>query len=233
MALIPQALTTIQKAKRQARIALSNTADDDIFEDLINQASIQVEQCCNRVFIRADYDEFYRASGTQILQLNQYPIQTLTSIKDGGSLMTPGDDYSTYPDYYAKGMVYKERGWVGIMLIRGLTGDPFTSEYTYEASYTAGFYLPNDVTVLPALPHYVAGDPASLPFDLVMCVAQMVAESYLNIVRGAQGVSMHKEGGISDTFTKRSAAAGDIEFTGGLDAQYAQILNRYKRVAVG
>lgn len=216
MALIGSALTTLVLAKDAAGIPSGNTADDTFLERRINALSISVASYCDRIFGGASdipsYTEILAPPNRQLLQVRQWPIVAVTSIDDNGFALTLNTDYRCDAQDKARGHIYRENGWIGNTLVTGLTMDPVANERSLTVVYTAGYYLPGDAT------HYIEGNPASLPLDLVLAVSDMVAEAYYMVKRQAHGLKSYSEGGISFSFKDACAASGHTE-----------TLNKYRR----
>lgn len=219
MALISQALTTLSDAKAIAGI--SGSTDDALLELLINSASISISGFCDRQFGRQDYTEYIPASGRQALLLRQWPIAAVSSVSDNGVALVLNTDYRLDAQDKARGQLYRENGWSGKYMVRGMTDDPAASARIISVTYTAGYYLPGQVG-------YVAGAADSLPLDVSMVCAQMVTDSYYTTKRGAYGnLKALSEGGLSYTWGIDSSQYGNLST--GMADKYAMILNRFKR----
>lgn len=231
MALIAAALTTLADVKLFLRIPSATTADDSFIENLINQASVMAGDYCQRNFARATYtNEIQAVNNRSFLILRNWPIITVSSILENGVAIT---DQSTNPDDYAKGMIYREKGWIGRHLVAGLTDDPVAGARIYSVTYTAGYYMPGDVATYPLVPpavdHYVAGSATSLPLSLSMACTQFVAGQYAISTSGGMGLKAYSEGQVSWTWGDPLAQTNNAS---GFQAMFAGILNKYKKVCV-
>lgn len=72
MAVDPYALTSLVAAKAYLRVTVAT--DDALIEDLIDAASAQVENFCQRQFRSRAYAEWYDGTGSTHLLLNQRPV---------------------------------------------------------------------------------------------------------------------------------------------------------------
>lgn len=221
MAVMDSALTTLARAKDLAGVPAGFTDDDDIIARFVNSMSMAVRQYCDRLFTYDTYTEQISPQNRQLLVLRESPINSITSITDNGFPLVIYTDYRCDAQDAIKGFVYKENGWMGNMLVTGMTLDPVSAARLLTVIYVAGFYLPNDIA------NYVEGDPASLPVDISEVVDELVAEKYFMRKRQSFGLDMLKEGGESYTFSKH----GDSVSLNGADA-HSVALNRYKRWAI-
>ena len=221
MALIDKALTTLADTKAIAGIPATDTTSDALLELLINITSLSIAGYCSRIFKRGTYTEFIPASNRQALLLQQWPIASVSSIVDDGTTLVLNTDYRLDAQDKAQGQVYRENGWNGKWLVSGLTSDARASSRILTVTYIAGFYLPGDAL-------YVAGADDSLPMDLGMVCAQMVAESYYTTKRGAYGnLKSLSEGGLSYGWGADSTSYGNLAT--GINDKYAVVLNRFRR----
>lgn len=136
----------------------------DIFlERQINSASSMVSKYCNRKFIADTYSEFYKGSGRQRLVLNQYPINSITSVSVNSAALTAGTDYVTADSTYLnQGIIFKNNGWTWYGYLTGIVGELTAPIDNIEVVYSAGYTL----------------SPMTLPYDLENTVIFMVADAY-------------------------------------------------------
>lgn len=122
------ALTTLEKAKTILGIDSSDTKYDELVELYINAASDSIEGICKRKLGQAEYtEEKYSGSGTVSLQLNQYPVSVLTSVKEGVQSVS---DCTLHSD---TGVIKR--------------ASVFTAGVdNYSVSYKAGYLLPKDAS---------------------------------------------------------------------------------------
>ena len=204
-------------------LGVGDTTKDALLEMLITRASAAICAQTGRVLKRATYTpEPYAVNGQPYLYLKQWPIQTLTSVTLGGAALTANVDYYMSAADAAVGRIYRPQGWNGAMLTRGLVPDAFEGDRDILVTYTAGYYLPDDVTVAPAAAHYVAGAADSLPADLQAIAEAAVCIRYGAITKGADGLTSIKEGGTAYTFTPGDSL---------LNADLKKALARYARIA--
>lgn len=83
-------LTTVATVKRELGIA--GSADHDLLENLILQASVTIEGWCRRTFPREDVVETFRLSAEQaVLHLARWPNVVFASIIEDGVTLTADD----------------------------------------------------------------------------------------------------------------------------------------------
>jgi len=204
-------------------LGVGDTTKDTLLEALITRASAAICAHTGRTIKRATYtSEPYAVNGQPYLYLEQWPIQTLTSVTLGGAVLTLNSDYYMSAEDAVAGRIYRPQGWGGAMLTRGLIPDAFEGDRDILVTYIAGYYLPDDVTVPPAAAHYVAGAADSLPIDLQAIAEAAVCIRYGAITKGVDGLTSIKEGGVAYTF-----ASGDSL----LNDDLKKALSGYKRIA--
>jgi hypothetical protein len=204
-------------------LGIGDTTQDTMLEALITRASAAICAHTGRVLKRATYtSEPYAVNGQLYLYLRQWPIQTLTSVTLGGVVLTVNEDYYMSAADAAQGRIYKPDGWNGAMLTRGLVPDYYEGDRDILVTYTAGYYLPDDVTVAPATAHYVAGAADSLPADLQAIAEAAVCGRYGATQKGADGLTSMKEGQVAYTF----AEGGSL-----LSNDLKKALSSYRRIA--
>jgi len=226
MALIAGAMTTLADVK--AMLGITDTTQDTRLENLINRTSAMIAHYCDRVFTRSTYTaETYTGTNRQKLILRQWPVVSVSSITTGGTALA-ATEYEVKTQDQAEGAVYKADGWnQNTTYATGLTLDTWASGRDYAVTYIAGYYMPGDVTSPPADPHYVVGDPASLPLELVSLCETMVAAANLAYKYQAIGLKRITEGGL--TYEWGSAAAFGVH---GLPNDLEAIIYRYSRKVV-
>lgn len=164
-----------------------------------------------------DYVELQAVTGSQLLQLNHFPIRNVSSVKYDGAEIT---DYKVLPQYSKNGQLYRGNGWGGAYYTRGMTYDVVSGAYNYEIAYKAGWYLPDSA-------QYDEGNEDSLPTEISSACMYAVAESYSVLAEGALGIKSRTEGGISTTYGN---AFG--ETSTGLSAKVMAMLDPYRMVGV-
>lgn len=178
---------------------------------LIKSASAKIEGYIGYSLGRKEYtNEEHAVNDLQLLQLNHFPLQTVTSVTAGGGSIT---DYKIIPEYARWGRLYRGYGWTGNEFVRGFTHDVVSGVYEIAVTYTAGYYLPNETG-------YVEGADGSLPYDIVAVCLDLVVMRYNAEASGAIGLKAHTEGHISDTYT-------DDCFSVDLSASAKKALDKY------
>lgn len=214
-------LTTLANMKLTLNISPSNTTKDSLLTLLIGGVSSEIESYLGRSLANADYIEKMAPSGTQVLQLENWPIRTVAYVKQDNVALVVDVDYRLLPQYLRSGQIYRGIGWYGAPYLRGLTGDPYAREINLEISYNAGYNLPDDAT-----------QTYPLPVDISMVCQMMVADLYQKIAANNFGGNLtdYSEGGISFSWqTMREVSPEGFKINGGLPHQYALILNKYRK----
>ena len=139
---------------------------DKFIERYINAVSDMVAKYCNRKFIADTYSEFYKGSGRQKLILNQYPVNSITSVKVDSAALTAGTDYVTSDSTYLdQGIIFKPNGWTWYGYLTGLVGEPTAPVDNIGVVYSAGYTLEPE-------------NLRTLPWDLEDAIVSMVAVQY-------------------------------------------------------
>lgn len=179
---------------------------DQLLERNINSISNKVSSYCNRNFIAETYDEFYKGSGRQRLILNQYPINTITSISVDSATLTAGTDYVTSDQTYLdRGIIFKDDGWTWYGYLTGLVGELTAPVDNIEVVYSAGYTLEPDTS-------------RNFPYDLEDAVIMMVADSYNEQQDNRTGLKQLTQGRLTYIWESSSQLK-----------QYSSILNAYKK----
>lgn len=224
---IVDGLTTLAAVKLEAGIATADTSQDTLIEALITSASAAIRAYLKRDVKRTTYtDETYSVNNHQYLYLREYPIQEVTSITLVGVAQTLNTDYFMNSDDSVAGRLYRPLGWTGQYYTRGTFPDIYAGARDIKTTYISGWYLPADVTTPPADPHYVAGDPASLPLALQFACNRAVLTRFRQAIQQADGLKALSEGGLSYTWLDgTSYSMGN----GGFDSITAAMLAPYVR----
>ena len=185
------ALCSLSDVKVMLNISASDTSLDDKLNLLIKQVSAQIESYLGYKLARKDYtEELHAVNCRQLLSLNHFPIQSVTSVTHNGEEVT---DYLVIDEYSKWGRLYRKFGWGGQLITQGFEHDVVSGAYDYKVTYVAGYYLPGDTD-------YVEGADDSLPYDISVACANMVVLKYNYDAQGATGLKAHSEGNISDTY---------------------------------
>ena len=222
------ALATLTDCK--TLLNLSTSAKDALLTLLLDAVSSEIESYCGRTFGVADYDEFLKASFLTTLQLANYPINTVASVKYNGQALSENADYYLYDQYTKIGQLYRPTLWGGIILTRGLTFDPMDSAIVYEVAYNAGYNLPSD----DPDDDPVEGVP-TLPSEIQFVAQSMVARAFGLSQAGniGENIAAISEGGLSVSYEVRSSAIPEMfSLISGMPARFAGILNKYRAWSV-
>lgn len=193
------ALCSLTDVKVMLNIDSLDTSKDAKLNLLIKQVSAQIEAYIGYKLARKEYtEELHAVNCRQLLSLNHFPIQSVTSVTHDGEAVT---DYKIIPEYSKWGRLYREFGWGGKLITQGFEHDVVSGAYDYKVTYTAGYYLPGDTG-------YSEGADASLPYDISVACCEMVCLRYNLDEQGATGLKGHTEGHISDTYADCASDAG-------------------------
>lgn len=196
------ALCSLSDVKVMLNISASDTSLDDKLNLLIKQVSAQIESYLGYKLARKEYtEELHAVNCRQLLSLNHFPIQSVTSVTHNGEEVT---DYLVIDEYSKWGRLYRKFGWGGQLITQGFEHDVVSGAYDYLVSYTAGYYLPGDTG-------YVEGESDSLPYDISCVCCEMVCLKYRLDQQGAAGLKAHSEGNISDTYIDSASDVGLTE----------------------
>lgn len=145
--LSPYALTTVVKVKRLLHITA--TTDDDLLTELINAVTFKIERHCNRKFLARAYTERMGGYSTQLIVVNNWPLNTITAIY---RVAGAGSDETTE---LLDATTYRFDSETGII---NLVADTFTVWHeadfargfrNYEVQYNGGYVtIPDDLDVV-------------------------------------------------------------------------------------
>ena len=205
-------LCTLAQVKTLLNIPALDTTQDDKLTLLIKSASAKIEGYIGYSLERGSYtEEVHSVNNRQLLQLNHFPIQSVSSVSVREVQI---EDYKLFPEYTKWGRLYRGDGWVGTYYTRGFTHDIVSGAWEVEVSYVAGYFLPNDVG-------YVEGAETSLPYEIVALCMELVELKYNFEKMGATGLKSHSEGHISESY-------GDDSCGVGISASAREVLDNYK-----
>ena len=192
-------LCTLNDVKTMLNIPLDDTTKDAKLNLMIKQFSSLIEGFIGYKLARAEYTEEVQAEDNrQLLQLNHFPLQSVSSVTVGGEAI---EDWKLFPVYARWGRLYRGLGWGNKAYTRGFTHDIVGGVWDVKVSYIAGYYLPNDND-------YVEGAEDSLPYDISTCCLNLVVEKYNLDAMGATGLKAHSEGHISETYSDNANNVG-------------------------
>ena len=144
------ALVTLVKVKEYLEI--TGTDSDTLLQGFIDRLSAWVERYCDRIFLQATYtDEKHDGDGAKALLVNQYPIDSVTSLFDDTLRNFGTETKIAAADF----VIYKDRGEIhldGLTFQKGLQN--------VKVTYVAGF--------------------ATIPIDLQQAVLELVADRFRN-----------------------------------------------------
>ncbi len=143
-------LCELQKVKDE--LGITSDSDDDVLTELIKDASLILEEYCQRTFAEQTYRETLPGYGGTNMVLSVIPIVSITQILRDTSAIT--DFTITEPE---SGIIWRQAGWGWTTQFVGnsLVAHPFpgSEKYEYQVDYVAGFKVFN--AVVPNLPRGV------------------------------------------------------------------------------
>ncbi len=209
IALSENALTTIPNATLNP-VLLATT--EDLVRFLINAASDVVERACNRkLFYKEITAELHKGSGHLYLQLDRYPIVSVSEVLLDDSEIT---DYSIISE---PGLLWYEDSWtLSCGVFQDLTRDydPASAEYNIEVSYLGGYVTQNQ-----------ADADEELTRNLPYALEQACIEQVLFMLNNSPGMKSESIGNykyqISDAVEK-----------GGIPPSVMALIAPYRQVSV-
>lgn len=200
--LVPNALTTRSKVKSRLGKPTSDTSDDVLIDDCINQVTGFLEAVCNRKFLNQPYTkELHDTDGGVYIFLKNLPVTVVTAVYiRGGTISNPVwtaiDPSGYFADYLEEAMVR----FVGHL--------PKNGRHLIAVDYTAGFLI--DFTdEFNTAAH-------NLPFEITGLATDLVVKN-INL-RAAQGFKTEQVEGQKQEY--------DFNLT---EAQNA-VINKYSKV---
>lgn len=180
MALADNALTTVVRLKQFNGIDEADTSQDFKLEFLINSASQEIENVLGRKLKKSQYIESVKGSNRLTIQVRNYPLLAVDSIKINGSAVNESD-YS----FYESGIIEGIRPWGASGLHYGISNFMVQQSKNIEIDYTAGYVLPKDET---------EEESRTLPYDIEAALFSMI-NGAMALTDGAAGL---KSFSISD-----------------------------------
>lgn len=113
MALQSNALCSLVELKSFLGLDVTDISKDPVYEIYVNGISDQIEKLICRKILAKDYTEKYKGTDSTDLILNNYPVNSITSISyiDDGTEVETLDEYE-YDLEEESGIVYKSNGWL-------------------------------------------------------------------------------------------------------------------------
>lgn len=99
-------LTTLQAVKAYLKIRDDST-DDELLSELIKACSTAIENYCQRKFGVETYEEEYDGSGKSFILLQNYPVNSITSVEVDEQVVDP----SEYKVRKTNGMLFRNGKW--------------------------------------------------------------------------------------------------------------------------
>jgi hypothetical protein len=126
----------------KSRIGISDTSNDDVISELIDEASQLVTDFVGYDLAQKAYVETIPGSQHRFLLLSRMPINSVSSITFDGSAIT---DYTIHDA--ASGILYRELGWTRSIGYYGpINIDPLPGSEipNWIVTYVAGFKIPGE-----------------------------------------------------------------------------------------
>lgn len=180
MALADNALTTLARLKQFNGIAESDTSQDFKLEFLINSASQEIENILGRKLKKSQYTEKVKGNNRLTIQVKNYPVLDIDSIKINGSTVDESD-YSLNESSIIEGI----QPWGASGQSYGISNFMVQQSKNIEIAYVAGYVLPKDET---------DEEPRTLPYDIEAVLFSMI-NGAMALTDGAAGL---KSFAISD-----------------------------------
>lgn len=179
-----------------------------MIEQKINAVSNAIEKYTGRKLKSATYtDEEHIGNYKQLLQLRQYPVTALTTVKIDDAVLD-STSYSMNLQDAERGRIYKADGWTWEGYLTGYVGEPTAPLRSIKVTYTAGY--------------------TDIPADIKDVVCQMVDEAINIQSSGGAGLKQIVQGELSYTYGSQSGYNDQ-----GLSLNYAQKLDKYRNYIVG
>jgi hypothetical protein len=145
MALNENALTTVATIKSVGYLNLLVDTYDSWIERQINIFSQRIENYLKRkLYTRTITDERYAGSNRSKLYLNNYPITSITSVKQDDETISSSDYELESSDYSA--YLYNEYLWKAHGAVRGISNALVDKYEDIEVTYITGYVLPPTAT---------------------------------------------------------------------------------------
>ena len=192
-------LCSLTDLKTMLGISAEDTTQDAKLNLIIKGVSAKIEGFLGYKLGRATYtEELHNVNCRQLLQLNHFPVQSVSSVQRNGEEIT---DFKLIPEFTRWGRLYKGDGWTGAIWTRGFTHDVVSGAWEITVSYIAGYYLPGEMG-------YLEGAESSLPYDIYTAALQSCILEYNMSRENTYGLKAHSEGQISDTYGDASSGLG-------------------------
>ena len=180
MVLADNALTTLARLKQFNGIDEADTSQDFKLGFLIDSASQEIENVLGRKLKKSQYTEKVKGNNRLTIQVKNYPLLEVDSIKINGSLVNESD-YA----HDESGIIEGTRPWGASGLHYGISNFMVQQSKNIEIAYLAGYVLPKDET---------EEEPRTLPYDIEAALFSMI-NGAMALTDGAAGL---KSFAISD-----------------------------------
>lgn len=185
MALVANALTTVERVCRALSISVPTGDALTDMEQMIAQASGAAARECDRNFAKGTVTERVKGFGGQVLRLSRYPLVSITSVSyDGSAVDSSAWEATPQEEDAAQGVLRHLTGlweWTADYQQGAAPEQRAGSERPlYTVVYVGGYVLPKDDSV---------GTPRTLPYDLERAAILTVVSMYRNEGRNQDVVS--------------------------------------------
>jgi uncharacterized phiE125 gp8 family phage protein len=175
---IDSTVALVALADAKAFLKISASTEDVIVGDIVNAVSGTINRYCGRVFLSAEYTEFYDGTGTRELILRKFPVTSVTSLND--------DVNRQWTDATAKDVnsdVILDGG-AGILSLWNNGGRFARGRQNVKIVYTAGYAL------------------AAIPYDVQMSCKLLASQHYRqSYAQWRRGVQSEQQGNVNTTYS--------------------------------
>lgn len=222
MQLAPNALITLEMAKKHLDAPLDEHDDDDAIILYINGASSAIESYIGYSLGNQPYMELKRGRGGRKLVLDNYPVTALDALTVNGEEW----DKNSIKIQPERGMLIHMRQNFPQEITKVSTIlDPHFEETVYNiiVEYQAGYILPKDAT---------PEKPSNLPFDIQMICLRILSNLVKEQEVGAGKNLLMKREQIGDWYAEYERETATNDGTQILSADSMLVLDIYKRVDI-
>lgn len=135
-------LTTLNALREYLKKDINDTADDTLLQKTITRVSAEIEKRCNRIFLAANYTEYYAGNGGNKLCLKHWPVNSIASLYIDDDRQWESDDLIDSDDIIISdelpGLIILDNGELFSKTINNIEN----IKITYNAGYAT---IPSDL----------------------------------------------------------------------------------------
>ena len=149
-----QALTSLASFKRWYNLDATVTADDQLLNDLINDATTGIISYLDRKsFFKNTYAEYIDGTGGNKIMLRQWPVIAVSSVIDTGNTVSAGSYSPLTPGWFLA-------PWDGFLpgalqSVNYIEGRFCRGIKNVLITYTAGYSISGEAGTIPAAPYQI------------------------------------------------------------------------------